>query len=56
MKKVKMMYTNNATELEIAVNEFIRGKVVTDIQFRPTSRSSSTSYAVMIVYEGGSDD
>lgn len=54
MKKVKIMSSDNynyLSQMNEAINEFIKNKTLIDIQFQVSSRKHKTVYAVMIIYE-----
>lgn len=55
MKKVKIMASMNAIELEESINEFIAGKNIIDIKYSPVVVTGSNSVVVgdrvLIIYE-----
>lgn len=51
MKRVKIIMNRDSWNLENMVNQFIRDRVVHDIQFRMTTSGPDIRYGAMVVYE-----
>ena len=51
MKRVKIIRRRDAEDLEFAVNMFILGVTVHEMQFQVSTSDRMAEYAVMIVYE-----
>lgn len=56
MKKVRVMSNGYGPDLERMVNDFIKDKVVTDIQYQTATAYQIVCHSAMVIYEDDSDD
>lgn len=56
MKKVRVMSSGYGPDLERMVNDFIKDKVVTDIQYQAATAYQVVYHSAMIIYEDDDND